>query len=88
MLPMQGVWSQLMMHRLSTMCPKIGGVWQSSLRWDFIQNFHFFKATLPKDRCINGILTSWAIVKKFMVRKMPLTIGDLLRQPLTWKFIL
>ena len=32
MLLMQGVWSQLMMHRLSTMCPIIYGVWPPSIR--------------------------------------------------------
>ena len=58
MLPMQGFWSQLMMHRLSTMCLTIGGVWKPSLRWAFIQNFHFFKTTLLEDRFFNGLLTS------------------------------
>ena len=50
-----------MMQRLSTMCPTIGGVWEPSLRWAFIQNFHLFKTTLPKDRFFNGILTSWSV---------------------------
>ena len=58
MLPMQGVWRPVMMHRLSTMCPKIGGMWQPSLRWAFIQNFHLFKTTLLEYRFFNGILTS------------------------------
>ena len=79
MLPMQGVWGQLMMHRLSTMCTTIGGVWEPSLRWAFIQNFHLFKTTLPRDGFFNGILTSW---------KMPLTMDNLLRQPLTCNFLL
>ena len=47
MLPMHGAWSQLMMHRLSTMCPTIGGMWQPSLRWAFIQIFHLFKTSFP-----------------------------------------
>ena len=75
-----------MMHRLSTMCPTIGGKWQPSLRWGFIQNFHLFKTTLLEDRFFNGILTSWSAVKKFLVRKVPSTTDDLLRQPLTWNF--
>ena len=87
MLPMQGVWSSLMMHRLSTMCLTIGGMWQPSLRWAFIQNFHLFKTTLLEDRFFNGILTSWSAIKKFLVRKVPSTTDDLLRQPLTWNFL-
>ena len=87
MLPMQGVWSQLRMHRLSIMCLTIGGVWKPSLRWSFILNFHFFKTTLPEDRVFNGILTSWAVVKKFLIWKMPLTMDDLLKHPLTWNFL-
>ena len=75
-----------MMHRMSTMYPKIGGMWQPSLRWAFIQNFHLFKTTLSVDRFFNGILTSWLVVKKFLFRKRPLTMDDLLRQPLTGIF--
>ena len=58
----------------------------SDNRWS-IQNFLFFKTTLPEDRFFNGILTSWVVVKKFLVRKMPLTMDDLLRRPLTWNFL-
>ena len=76
-----------MMHKLSTMCPAIGGMWQPSFRWPFIQNFHLFKTTLSEDRFFNGILTSWSVVKKYLVWKMPLTTDDLLRQPLTWNFL-
>ena len=66
-----------MMHRMSTMYPKIGGMWQPSLRWAFIQNFYLFKTTLSEDRFFNGILTSWSVVKKFLVRKRHLTTDDL-----------
>mgnify|MGYP007129544951 CR=1 FL=1 len=35
----------------------------------------------------NGILTSWSVIKKILVQKMPLTMDNLLRQPLTWNFL-
>ena len=41
MLPMQCVWSQLMMHRMSTMCLTIGGIWRPSLKWAFYSEFSF-----------------------------------------------
>ena len=76
-----------MMHRLPTMCLKIGGMWQPSLRWAFNQNFHLFKTTLSEDRFFNGILTSWLTLKNFLVLKRRLITDDLLRQPLTWNFL-
>ena len=75
------------MHRLSTMCLTIVGVSQPSLRWAFIQDFHLFKITLPEDSFFNGIFTSWFVVKTFLVCKIPLTMDDLLRQPLTRNFL-
>ena len=87
MLSMKGVWSKLIMHRLSTMCTTIGGVWQPSLRWAFIQNFHLFKTTLLEDRFFKDFSEVGLPLKTSWFGKIHLTMDDLLRQPLTWDFL-
>ena len=84
LLPGHAPWKQLLMQRLYSCAPPMGGLWADSIRWIFIPDKKHVMSRNWEDKFFNGLLRAWEHVHKGLEHGVPTCEAEYLRQNLVW----